>query len=150
MIEVDDIQEGDDYPALDTFHASCDASATWVGKKCTDLWPRMFAIVKNYAGNDPANGTYKITDSSPNRYLRTIRTSPCKKFQDDVVFYLQQTPSGCFVQGKSRSRSLSFYDFGTNYCNIWNVIFYTDVPSNYQTTGCRYVPKNPAQTCVVY
>jgi hypothetical protein len=53
------------------------------------------------------------------------RTTPVKKYVDDIAFEFSQTGADCLVKARSRSQTLSYYDYATNYCNMWNPLKYT-------------------------
>ena len=74
-----------------------------------------------------AGGDYELWDATEEESIWATRTTPVKNYVDDVLFEFFGDPTdfrvpGCTVKAKSRSQSLSVYDYNTNYCNMWNVI----------------------------
>ena len=70
---------------------------------------------------------------------------------DNVFIFRQKTDgSGCKVTGKSVSQSVSFYDFETNYCNIWNPLTFAEGYFEIIESGtdCKWQPEDPAKHCV--
>ena len=54
------------------------------------------------------------------------------------------------VKGKSISQSISFYDFKTNFCNLWNTYKYT-FDYGYDKVllvECKYIAEDPESYCV--
>ena len=72
-------------------------------------------------------GQYAIWDVTEMQTMWLTRTTPVQKYVDDISFEFNGDPDnfqapGCTVNGKSRSQTLSYYDYNTNYCNMWNLI----------------------------
>merc|ERR1712018_621445 len=49
-------------------------------------------------------------------------TTPIHRYIDDVTFTFTQETDYCSIDGYSRSRTTSVLDFGTNYCNLFNLM----------------------------
>ena len=65
-----------------------------------------------YENGDPGKGIYKFVDTLENTYFWLTRTTPLKKYVDDIAFELFPTAFGdCTVKSRSRSQSLSYYDY---------------------------------------
>jgi hypothetical protein len=80
---------------------------------------------------DPLGGMYNVTAAGTDDteyFIRGTRVTPSGRYTDDfmLVFLPNANLDECTVTGLSRSQSLSFYDFGTNYCNL-------EVPLNFAT-----------------
>ena len=78
---------------------------------------------------DPAGGVYKMKFESVNETVWATRTADAGRSHkaeiDDIMFDLGDSypvPDSCLVTGYSRSRAISYYDYSTNYCNIYNVL----------------------------
>ena len=104
-----------------------------------------------------AGGSYAVWDATAEEMLWATRTTKNGKYTDDVLFefFADSTDfnaGSCTVKAKSRSRSLSYYDYSTNYCNMANVLHTVagsaDVSAS--VTECKFVPKDPAATCLTY
>ena len=110
----------------------------------------MEAKVKTFTPEPSAGGIYEIIESKNNDYLWTTRTTPTKHYVDDIIFEFIPSGSNCLVKSKSRSQSMSIYDYETNYCNMYNPHRYLGGFSNLATTECKYVPKDANETCNKY
>ena len=113
--------------------------------------------VQDWHPEPNAGGTYKIWDAVELEQMWVTRTTPTKKYVDDIKFEYFGNPKnfrekGCRVKGRSRSQSLSYYDYNTNYCNIWNVAqtLPEAVKATVTTSECKWVPKDPATICAKY
>ena len=107
------------FPAFDDFHAHCELETTF-NLYCPDVYVVMMVNFKDF--KDPAHGTYKKVEEVGDTFWYT-RTTPVKHYVDDVEFVLSEVAyRTCKVTAKSRSQSLSYYDYSTNFCNMYNVI----------------------------
>ena len=56
-----------------------------------------------------------------------------------MEFVLAAEGAGCKITGKSQSQSLSYYDYYTNYCNIYNPLRVSGLNfSEPKTSQCKY------------
>ena len=110
-----------DFPKFDSFHAHCQLSSEVTGT-CAEVWTALDNTLKTMA--DPAQGTYKVKEDGSNDYVWATRTTPVKKYVDDIMFTVSPSTNNdtCTVTGKSRSQTLSYYDYETNFCNLYNVL----------------------------
>ena len=139
------------FPSFDSFHANCAIEVTYSGKSCATVWASMKDLLTQYEGGDPGKGIYAFVDTLENKYFWLTRTTPVKKYVDDIAFEFLPTASGdCIVKSRSRSQSLSYYDYSTNYCNIWNPLKYTANFTNEKVTQCPFPASDPATTCNIY
>lgn len=46
----------------------------------------MESTIKKFTPEPDAKGTYAIKESSPNNYIWATRTTPVKKYVDDIIF----------------------------------------------------------------
>ena len=105
-----------------------------------------------------AKGTYKVWDAIEEEQIWATRTTPVKKYVDDVMWQFfgnseDFQTEGCTVKAASRSRSLSYYDYNTNFCNMWNVLTVVDGPdalAGLTTEECKWRPQDPKETCMKY
>ena len=141
------------FPDFDSLHANC-AMHTLVSSTCDQAYSTFQNTLTNFA--DPAGGLYAFVEKDPNMIWVT-RTTPVKKYVDDIRWDFFGNPdnflvSGCKVTAKSRSRSLSYYDYNTNYCNMWNV--FQTVPEakslKVETSECAWIPEDPVAVCSKY
>ena len=65
---------------------------------------------------------------------------------------MTQNGPDCLVSSRSRSQTFSYYDYCTNYCNLWNVIKHGGVTSDLKTENCLWVPADSEvkDTCAKY
>ena len=109
----------------------------------------MNNIVQGFTGQDPAKGHLEVKETESNSYFWTVRVSP-SKYKDDVLIQLTQQENGCLAVGKARAKSMTLFNNGDTYCDIWNILTYTDVFSDLEIDYCRVVPVNPVKACVAY
>ena len=81
------------------------------------------------------------------------RTTPVHHYVDDIEFTFTDQGTKCQIDAKSRSQTLSYYDYNTNYCNMYNVI--RSQPIQYTkvtTTECKWSPLDSqvTATCTTY
>ena len=139
------------FPTFDSFHANCAMDVTYTGQSCGAVWSSMKSILTQYQNGDPGKGIYAFIDMKENTYFWMTRTTPVKKYVDDIAFEFVGTATGdCIVRSRSRSQSLSYYDYSTNYCNMWNPLKYTGSFSNQKVTSCPFPAADPATTCNTY
>ena len=127
------------FPAFDQFHAHCQLETNF-SLVCSELMAVMYVNFENFT--DPAKGTYKKVEESAD-YFWFTRTTPVKHYVDDVEFTLSEVDSNtCKVTAKSRSQSLSYYDYNTNFCNMYNVIRETKGVdfSPVKASNCKFQP----------
>jgi hypothetical protein len=108
------------------------------------------STIKRFTPEPDAKGIYAILESEANDYIWTTRTTPVRKYVDDIIFEHSQNGDSCVVSSKSRSRSLSIYDYETNYCNQYNVHRGIGGFTNLSTSDCKYVPEDPVERCKIY
>ena len=98
---------------------------------------------------DPAGGIYAVHKETLNKSVWVTRTTPTKHYVDDIMFSLSGTAS-CSITAKSRSQTTSYYDYDTNYCNMYNVFRGMGQKfSTPSTTDCKWVPDD-VSTCDKY
>lgn len=139
-----------DFPAFDWSHANCAMQATYPGKECTEIFSTMKDLLTKYQAGDPGKGIYAFKEYVDDRYFWMTRTTPVRKYVDDIAFEFAQSCDGCTIKARSRSQSLSYYDYSTNYCNMWNPLHYTGEFSNLQVRDCKYPAEDPFTTCNIY
>merc|ERR1712038_1883619 len=115
----------------DLLHAECNVKWT-VGASCKSAQEKIVNQMNEW--NNAACGTkpgdwiphgqkclYKHTKDEGMTTYGT-HTTPIHKFVDDLTYVFEDQGSGCLVKAKSKSRPLSKLDFGTNYCNLFNLM----------------------------
>ena len=128
-----------DFPSFDSFHAHC-GIATQISADCGTVYQTLSKELVNF--QDPAHGLYQIKEQS-NGFVWVTRTTPTKHYVDDIEFTMAGANSngGCSVTSKSRSQTLSYYDYNTNYCNMYNVLRKSGLSFTPLTTNeCKWVP----------
>lgn len=129
----------DKFPAFDTFHAHC-AMTTTLSASCSDVYAALNKTVQTPSW-DPANGVYAVKQEVAGSSIWVTRTTPTKHYVDDIEFLLTAKGDTCEVSAKSRSETLSYYDYNTNYCNMYNVFKSSGVAYTPVTTDkCAWVP----------
>jgi hypothetical protein len=72
---------------------------------------------------------------------------PVKEY---IAFEFSQVGADCRVKSRSRSQSLSYYDYSTNFCNMWNPLKNTGAFTSQKVTSCPFPTADPATTCNIY
>lgn len=109
-----------DFPSFDFAHAHCAMQVTYLGKDCKDMFVSLNNLLTEYQQGDPGKGIYAFHDIEINNYFWVTRTTPVRKYVDDIAFEFVDGCDGCSIWARSRSQSLSYYDYSTNFCNMWN------------------------------
>ena len=134
------------YPAFSAFRAHCQIDTT-VNSDCQDVVLALKEEMTNFT--DPAKqGLYEILEEAPDYVWVVRRTVPGKQV-DDVIFELSDSGNGdCKLTGKSQAQKTTFFDDGTNFCNIYNVLrgnrFDFSAP---QVSKCRTKVADPDTKC---
>ena len=65
---------------------------------------------------------YKLINSD-DMSIEATHTTPVSRYVDDLTFEMTPSGTGCSVHAESVSETFfAFLDFGTNYCNLRNLI----------------------------
>ena len=132
-----------DFPKFDLTHAHCQMEATFE-TDCSTVYASLDKLVKSKF--DPAQGEYNLVEDTDGDYVWATRTTPNKKYTDDVMVEVQSSSNGtCHLVGKSKSQALSVYDYEVNYCNVYNLYrslkFSSPVSFSKPTTSqCNWIP----------
>jgi len=116
----------------DLFHAECYVDWT-VSIDCANAQTKIVQQINDWDNEDC--GT-KPGDTEPHgqkclyKHLRDegimtygTHTTPIARYIDDIDFTFEtQNDGSCFIKGHSKSQTLSLLDFGTNYCNVYNLM----------------------------
>ena len=140
-----------DFPWFSPFHAHCELTLTVANTECADVMLALENTMIAWSAGGPAKGIYTNVAQSESSTWYT-RTTPVKKYVDDIMFDATiYNGIDCNVVAKSQSQSLSYYDYDTNYCNMYNVFrksglkYGTITPSQ-----CKWVPTDADTTCDKY
>ena len=140
-----------DFPGNDWFHADCSFHVTYPDTKCSELKSRIYNVASSYTPG-PAKGKYAVIEEGDD-YVWFTRTTPTAHYVDDIMFKVsedKENTEDCIVYGKSRSQTLSFYDYDTNYCNMWNVFNGVGYFRDIQLDSCWFHPDDSKKTCAKY
>ena len=130
-----------DYPSSDMFHSHCELTTT-VAAPCRSVYTTFNSPIAAYAKGDQGSGLYSVHASYSGDFC-AIRETPTHHYKDDILFSLVDSNGACTVTAKSRSQSLSVYDFDTNYCNMYNILK-SETLSNLTISKCAYSPSSDA------
>ena len=139
-----------DFPKFDSLHAGCQISSTYSNTACDTIYTMIDAEVRSFATADPAKGQYALYEESEPDYVWSTRRTSGGKYVDDQIFELTQNGNNCDVLAKSRSQSHSYYDYDTNYCNMWNVMNAVGGMGPISRKHCTFYPSKPEETCLEY
>ena len=137
------------FPSFDALHAHCQMTTTF-NDTCDNVYTSLDTAVKSF--KDPASGIYAVKEEGANQYVWVTRTTPTKHYVDDIIFETNSAADGsCSVVSKSRSQTTSYYDYDTNFCNMYNVFRGQAITFTAPTTqDCKWVPEDIATTCDKY
>ena len=144
------------FPSFDSFHAHCQIEVT-IDKSCDDTLKALSTYVKS--GKDEASppGSYSMSQEDSTMVWAT-RTTANNKYTDDVMWAKVGDGSAntCTIQAKSKSKSLSYYDYSVNFCNMYNPLraatgaaFTGDIVNDVKVSKCSY-PATATSTCDRY
>ena len=109
-----------DFPSFSSLHAHCQMTVP-----LTSTCDAAQAAITTQVGTmspGVSGGLYAIKEQANDSYVWVTRTTPVKKYVDDIIFEFPASSDGvCAVTAKSQSQTLSYYDYDTNYCNMYNV-----------------------------
>lgn len=110
-------------------HASCAMTITVSGESSSTMNASIVAEVKKRNGyNDSC--VYYSSDSgevcgyslvSAGSPLHIQHETPVKHYVDDITMSFKDSGSDCVIDAKSESEPSSYYDYDTNFCNIFNL-----------------------------
>jgi hypothetical protein len=69
-----------------------------------------------------------------NTTITALHTTPVAKYVDDLSFTATQSGASCSVDAFSISRTLSLYDYSTNFCSLFNLMRAFPSTVTYTTT----------------
>jgi len=139
------------FPSFDSLHANC-AMQTTIAASCADTYAALGKTVASPSW-DPAHGVYEVHYHVQDKIIWVTRTTPTKHYVDDIEFLLSANGTSCNISAKSRSETMSYYDYDTNFCNMYNVFKSSGVAFTPVTTSeCKWVPeaKDLEATCNKY
>ena len=124
-------------------------TVTYKGQECGTVLTALESKIKTLTPDPQSKGLYSIKEDGSD-YVWTQRETPTKHYIDDIIFETEASNGDCLITSKSKSETLSYYDYETNFCNMWTV--HNDVGgfSNLSTTECKFVPTDPVTRCAVY
>lgn len=138
------------FPSFDAFHANCAIDVTYAGQQCSSVFDSLKTVLTQFQGGDAGKGVYAFVDQKEDTYFWTTRTTPVKKYVDDIAFELSQVGGDCVVKSRSKSQSLSYYDYSTNFCNMWNPLNNAGDFTNQRVSSCPFPAADPVTTCNKY
>ena len=140
-----------DFPAFDSLHANCQLEIKFNSDCGT-----VYKVLENTAtkGTDISGGLYELKEDGANDFFWVTRTTPVKHYVDDIIFEVKGAQNGgCTVSSRSRSQTLSYYDYNTNYCNMYNVVRMSGLGfSSLTDSNCKWnlTPDNRDEVCNKY
>ena len=147
--------DASDFPKDSFNHAGCHLSATFDQQQCSTVYALMDDIIRQWANGDACAasghpGHYSIFEEQNDSYIWSKRLTADGKYTDDQLFQFAETDAGCQVTGKSNSESISMYDYGVNFCNLWNVYNTVGGATVSKASHCSVDPSDPVTTCARY
>ena len=140
----------DQFPKFDSAHANCAMKVEYTQQTCATTYALFSYTLGNLHPEPNAGGFYAVKEQSEMDYIWTTRTTPVHEYVDDVIFEFADTKTGCEVKSRSKSQTMSYYDYETNYCNMYNPHRYVGGFSGLTTSECKWVPTDATTTCDKY
>ena len=133
------VASADAFPANDPWHSHCQMKTTFTGS-CDEVFAGLDKTVKNI--QDPGKGIYAVHEEVANKSIWSTRTTPAKHYVDDQLFEISSgNDTQCAIVAKTRSRTYSYYDYDTNYCNLWNIFRFSGMKFTEPVIeDCRWQP----------
>jgi len=140
------------FPRFDHLHADCQATATFDNTECSVLYAELDTEIRSWAVSAPDSGSYIVKEESASDYIWSTRLTGGKKYTDDQIFEFTQNGTTCDVAARSRSQSMSVYDYSTNYCNMWTPLSHVGGMTTFVANKkqCAYPASDPETTCLLY
>ncbi len=85
----------DNFPEFDSTHAHCAMEVMYSSQTCVAVYAKIYAAIASFTPEPKANGTYTIIEEESYSYIWTTRTTPVKKYVDDILFEFEQEQNGC-------------------------------------------------------
>merc|ERR1711916_42033 len=118
-------------------HASCRIVYTFPSTSCKDASAAIVASINSMTHSDCGSGEkclYTLLSSSEAR-IKARHETPKKHYTDTMTFEFSGSGSSCEVSAFSSSDTwYAILDFGTNYCNLHNVVSIVDAPFTEETS----------------
>ncbi|TRY80944.1 hypothetical protein TCAL_04723 [Tigriopus californicus] len=147
----------------DALHAEC--SVTWtVNEACESSQEKIIDQINAWdnedcgtqPGDTEPNGQkclYKY-GGSDGLYTYGTHTTPIARYVDDIDFtFIPQSDGSCQIDGHSKSQTLSLLDYGTNYCNVFNLMDgsgLTQDPGYTETSSNSVCTQYSSADCDIY
>ena len=132
-------------------HASCKIDYKFTNQQCENVKHTLVEQINKWNHTKCGKGDqvhqrcrYKLTSEDADE-IKATHTTPLMLYVDDLNFDFNQDKSSCEVKAFSTSQLwYAFLDFGTNYCNLHNLV----VGSNLQNyTEDTYNSRCTQYTC---
>ena len=139
----------DQFPSFSMFHAHCQIDTTCAAS-CKDMMDFM-AMLGKEDKEDKIGGHYKFYEKQGDQWVWLKRTTANGKYTDNIqIEGDSEIDNECRIVGKSQSEVLSYYDYETNYCNIYNLLFTLDqFPCSAPVAkSCKWQPTEAARECL--
>ena len=143
-----------DFPLFDPLHSHCATETDFPAQACADVYLRFVNVINTFRPEPLSKGFYNMVESVENDYIWVTRTTPVARYIDDIIFiFYEKTVDNapyCEVSARSRSQSFSYFDYNTNYCNMWIVYNSVGGFEVVDTSKCAWVPDNAKKICAIY
>ncbi|XP_070566693.1 uncharacterized protein [Ptychodera flava] len=145
------------YGFQNPLHASCKVDWTF-GISCKEVNTRIVNQMKKWKGPENCEGggekcLYEVIFSNAT-YIKGTHTTPVKKYVDTFTFTFVNANLTCKAEGFSSSDVwYAVLDYGTNYCNIHNLIEGAElhkVKGYTKTTSDSICTQYSSANCTVY
>lgn len=139
-----------DFPAFDSSHAYCALQSTYLSQSCSDIYKNFDTLIRKFTPEPQSMGYYRVYEEQQGVYIWVTRETPTAHYIDDIIFQFSQNGSTCNLSAKSRSQSPSYFDYDTNYCNMWTVMNGVGGYNGVIANPCPWIPDDAHYICSVY
>ncbi|OWF38205.1 uncharacterized protein LOC110466566 [Mizuhopecten yessoensis] len=146
------------YSVFYPIHASCKINWSF-NASCDVVQTKIVQQINDWKGADMCNGTqrclYLLKGNKAGVKTTATHETPKKHYIDDLTFDFSSASDGsCQVKGYSTSETwYAVLDYGTNYCNLNNLITGSGVdklPAYTETTSDSVCTQYSIRNCDVY
>lgn len=138
-------------------HASCQIDYQFKSQSCEEVKAALVKQIDLWKGTECGEGDgihqrcrYALVDEKNNEIIAT-HVTPLKKYIDDMNMKFKEESGDCNVDAFSTSRLwYAFLDFGTNYCNLHNLVVGTDLTNYSETTQNSICTQYTSANCSRY
>ena len=139
------------FPTNNMGHAHCQMTfESKTSLPCSEAFSEVYGNVDAWKPEPDAGGIYQLkqcNDDDAVTYIWSERLTGDQKYTDDVLLtFTEQADGHCHIEGFSRSQSMSYWDYYTNFCNVRNLLKTVPGEIDSRKVGkCSFAPSEGEQ-----